>query len=246
LSDITISVVSHNQESLLRRFLVDVGRHSSHETVVVTHNVGSTLSPILPFESTRRIINLYPKGFGANHNAAFGNCSTQYFCVANPDIRLTENPFPALLDCMRDPSVGLVVPLAVTSGGSYDGNARRFPTPRRLFNKLICGDDARYQGFVDVPMPVDWAAGMFMLFRAEAFEAVGGFDEGFHLYYEDVDICTRLWSAGWRVLLQPGAQVTHEAQRTSHRNMRYMSFHLAGMARYFYKHAGRLPVTGWD
>src|SRR5690606_14674162 len=98
-----------------------------------------------------------------------------------------------------------------------------------------------YKGFSSIPIPVDWAAGMFMLFRAEAFEAIGGFDEGFHLYYEDVDICTRLWIAGWKVMLHPGVQVVHDAQRTSHRNFRYMRWHVSRKARYLRKPTGGLP-----
>ena len=84
---------------------------------------------------------------------------------------------------------------------------------------------------------------MFMLFRAEAFFRVGGFDEDFFLYYEDVDICTRLWKDGSRVLACPGAQVIHEARRASRRNVRYMRWHAASLLRYLGKYWLRLPKT---
>jgi N-acetylglucosaminyl-diphospho-decaprenol L-rhamnosyltransferase len=86
-------------------------------------------------------------------------------------------------------------------------------------------------------------AGMFLLFRAEAFRDVGGFDAKFHLYYEDVDICARLWKSGWKVMCDPGVTVVHEAQRASRHNFRYMRWHAASMARYFGKHLGRLPLV---
>jgi GT2 family glycosyltransferase len=60
---------------------------------------------------------------------------------------------------------------------------------------------------------VDWVAGMFLLIRTEAFRALGGFDEGFHLYYEDVDFCARAWKAGWKVQVHPEVSVIHDAQR---------------------------------
>jgi hypothetical protein len=82
---------------------------------------------------------------------------------------------------------------------------------------------------------------MFMLFRAEAFQDIGGFNEEFFLYYEDVDICARLWKAGWKVVLHPGVSVIHDAQRASRHNPRHMAWHLSSMARYFWKHSGRLP-----
>lgn len=242
MNNTTISIVSHNQDGLIQIVLDDIARLCADAEIIVTHNLrpGSPLTHPKDLHS-RQIENTHPQGFGANHNAAFKHCSTAFFCIANPDVHLTADPFPALLTCMNDPQVGVVAPMVVTPQGEYDGNARRFPTTLRLLNNLVHRDDARYEGFSDAPIPVEWAAGMFLLFRAEAFEAVGGFDEDFHLYYEDVDICTRLWKAGWKVLLHPGVQVVHDAQRTSHWNFRYMRWHIASMARYFIKHMGRLP-----
>jgi GT2 family glycosyltransferase len=246
MNDVTVSIVSHGQDSLLATSLKDLAVHCPNtKSVVITHNL-ALHAPFQPPAQLDSLVlhNRQPKGFGANHNAGFKHCTTPFFCVVNPDVRLTADPFPALLACMDDTQVGIVAPMVVTPQGDYDGNARCFPTPLRLLNKLVRGDDARYEGFPDGPTPVAWAAGMFMMFRSEAFEALGGFDEGFHLYYEDVDICTRLWKAGWKVLLHPGAHVVHDAQRTSHRNFRYMRWHVASMARYFRKHMWRLPETG--
>jgi len=79
---------------------------------------------------------------------------------------------------------------------------------------------------------VDWVAGMFMLFRGDAFRAVGGFDEHFFLYYEDVDICRRLGLFGLATLYVPGVTVIHDAQRESRRNLRLMRIHAASAARY--------------
>lgn len=89
----------------------------------------------------------------------------------------------------------------------------------------------------------DWVAGMFMLFPSAAFEAVGGFDENFYLYYEDVDICVRLRHLGYRVAVMRGASVVHNARRDSRRCLRFARWHAASMARYFWKHWGRLPAA---
>lgn len=80
-----------------------------------------------------------------------------------------------------------------------------------------------------------------MLFRAEAFRDVGGFDGAFFLYYEDVDICARLWQAGWKVIYHPGISIIHDARRSSRRDPHYMRWHAASMLRYLWKHYGRLP-----
>jgi GT2 family glycosyltransferase len=80
---------------------------------------------------------------------------------------------------------------------------------------------------------VDWVGGMFMLLRRDVFETLGGFDERYFLYYEDVDLCARLWSAGMRVMQLRQVSVIHLARRSSHRSLRYLVIHLVSMSRYF-------------
>jgi hypothetical protein len=239
-----LSLVSHGQAALANHFLRDLERTHEVAELVVTENLpdsGLVMPTHLP---VRHLQNPSPMGFAGNHNQAFEGCESPFFCVANPDIRLLSNPFPGLLAAMQDPRVGLVAPLVLSPAGHPEDNARRFPTPWNLGRKLLGGDDGRYHlqpGKALSPQPVEWVAGMFLLFRSEAFRDVGGFDAKFHLYYEDVDICARLWKSGWKVVCDPGVTVVHEAQRASRHNPRYMSWHAASMARYFFKHLGRLP-----
>lgn len=243
---ICLSVVSHGQAHLSNLLLGDLTGITRPDRLVLTTNVPDGT----PLEShgltVQHLANPSPLGFGANHNQAFKVAREEFFCVCNPDIRLPVDPFPALLEAMNDPKVGLVAPLVVSPAGQPEDSARRFPTPIGLLRKAIGGDDGRYRiPFAEgaSPVPVDWAAGMFLLFRASAFRNVGGFDDKFHLYYEDVDICARLWKAGWKVVVSPRTSVVHAAQRASRRQPRYMAWHAGSMARYFMKHLGRLPST---
>ena len=80
----------------------------------------------------------------------------------------------------------------------------------------------------------DWVAGMFMLFPHEVFQNIGGFDERYFLYYEDVDLCARLTLANYRILLCSTVSVVHDARRSSHKNLRYMRLHLTSMLRFFF------------
>ena len=242
MNEVSLSVVSHRQGGMVNDLLGDLSCHSPDNDVHVTCNVPEKDSihgaGLLTF---RRFDNASAKGFGANHNAAFRHCDSPFFCVANPDVRLVSDPFPELLACMDDPKVGLVAPRVIDPAGNAEDSARYFPTPANLAAKMLHLDEGRFPVVGEAPMAVDWVAGMFMLFRAEAFRDIGGFDEDFFLYYEDVDICARLWKAGWKVMLHPGVSVIHAAQRSSRRNPRYMAWHLSSMARYFVKHLGRLP-----
>lgn len=82
---------------------------------------------------------------------------------------------------------------------------------------------------------------MFMLFRSQDFERLGGFDERYFLYYEDVDICVRAGQQGMRVVACPKVSVVHDARRDSRRSFKHLRWHLASMVRFFWRHWGRLP-----
>jgi GT2 family glycosyltransferase len=75
---------------------------------------------------------------------------------------------------------------------------------------------------------------MFMLIPAAVFRKIGGFDERYFLYYEDVDLCARMRLGGYDIRLCPNAKVIHEARRQSHRDLRYFRWHLASILRFFF------------
>lgn len=227
---ITVSVVSHAQGGLAARLLRDLASLGRADCqVILTVNVPEAIAPGTGAEL---IHNGEPRGFGANHNAAFRRAKGDYFCVLNPDIRLPRDPFPALLEELREPSVGVVAPRITDPAGRTEDSVRRFPTFGSLVRKLLGARPGAEYSLDNGPLPVDWVGGMFMLFRRDAFERVRGFDERFFLYYEDVDICRRLHGAGFRVVATPRAQAIHEAQRASRRNPRYMAMHARSMLRY--------------
>ncbi|MBZ0092902.1 MAG: glycosyltransferase family 2 protein [Sulfuricellaceae bacterium] len=237
---IHLSVVSHGQGALVRELLADLARYCQAESleVVLTLNLPERL-PFSPAEfpfPLRVVENGRPQGFGANHNAAFAGSAGEEECfvVANPDVRLKNNPFPALLACLRDePEAGVLAPRVCNGAGRVENSARALPTPVAILAKAL-GLEQRNAYLEERDcVPVDWVAGMFMLFPVESFAAVGGFDERYRLYYEDVDICSRLWLAGRPVRLVGEAEIVHDARRDSHRKPKYLAWHLASMMRFF-------------
>jgi N-acetylglucosaminyl-diphospho-decaprenol L-rhamnosyltransferase len=179
-------------------------------------------------------VNQVPMGFAANHNQAFKKSSGHFYCVLNPDIRIKDDPFRLLLLAWLNRStVGVVAPLVLRDDGAVEDSARRFPTPLKILCKAIgkCKDNDYVIG--DEPFHPDWVGGMFMLFPRIVFEHMGGFDERYFLYYEDVDLCGRLRLAGYEVLVNPQTKVTHHAQRTSRRSVTYLRWHFTSMMRFF-------------
>lgn len=241
---ITVSVVSHGQGDLVAVLLGDLARCHDVAAVILTQNIPEPeiQCPDEIMERIQVIRNVSPLGFAANHNAAFQRCATPFFCILNPDIRLPEDPFSSLLDCFADSRVALAAPAVTNNLGEIEDSARAFPTPLGLFMKIIGVTDGRLvYRLGDQPQRPDWIAGMFLLVRSEVFHSVGGFDAGFHLYYEDVDLCARLRKMGHDLLLCPSTHVIHDARRSSRRNLRYFLWHLSSMSRYFLKHLGRIP-----
>jgi len=239
---ITLSVVSHRQGHLVRELLetLETIRDESVE-VVITLNVPETL----PFAAAQfgfpvRILdNVRPRGFGANHNSAFRSAQGEFLCVINPDISFTVDPFAELVAALRDGSTGVAAPQVVTPLGAPEDNGRTFPTPAAILKKAFLPAPRRVHPDAARVSHPDWVAGMFMLLSRKAFEAVGGFDERYFLYYEDVDLCARLRLHGFQVAYCPRVSVVHAAQRRSHRNPYYFVWHLQSMVRFFCSDAYR-------
>jgi GT2 family glycosyltransferase len=241
---ITISIASHRHAALVSSLLTQLADFPEIGKVIVTVNVpdAPSLAPPALRDRVLLVENAAPAGFGANHNAALVHCDTEYFCVLNPDIAFVDNPFPRLLDALNASTLAFAAPLIVNPGGGVEDSARHFPTPLSLLLRLARLRDGRFPVTGTATVRPDWIAGMFMLFRADAFRAIGGFDERFFLYCEDMDICARLRHAGADFALCPAVRVVHDARRSSHKSLRYLRMHIASLLRFFVHHWGRLPA----
>jgi len=234
---LSISIVSHLQADMVALLLKDLssvclGREFD---VVLTLN----LPEIVPFDTSafpfpvRIIRNAKPMGFGANHNQAFAESSGKFFCILNPDIRLVKDPFGPLLQLLQQQDVGLVAPAVTNAQGVFEDSARYFPTPWGIFLKFFGRSRRLDYSFGEAHLFPEWTAGMFMLLPRSVFAQLGGFDVRYFLYYEDVDFCARIRLAGYRIALTPAVHVIHNAQRRSHRNIRFLYWHVRSMLRFF-------------
>lgn len=240
---ITFSIVSHGHGAMVEHLVAQLLECPEVARIIVTRNIPESTRFLLG-DRVEVIDNPSQKGFAVNHNIAFSHCQGDYFCVLNPDICLSSNPFPRLLQVLESERCGVVAPAVLGFAGEIEDSIRHFPTPSDLLAKLLGLADGRYKfSLGDRPFAVDWVGGMFMLFRSDLFSLLGGFDEGYFLYYEDVDVCARIWKMGSRVIACPEVTVIHDAQRASRRNGQHMRWHMRSMVRYFRKHLGRLPMS---
>jgi len=243
---ISISVVSHEQADLvgaLLQDLVKIAEETPIEVLLTKNLPEKTPDVFFPSNCILRVIeNREAQGFGHNHNAAFAAAKGDFFCVLNPDIRLSANPFPVLLNTLADHLNAIAVPQILGPEGHVQDSVRHFPTLWRLIKRV-----SRLEADHIVPsagatlIPVDWAAGMFLLMRSKQYAALGGFDQRYFLYCEDVDLSARVWKSGKRVVLCTQAIAIHDARRTSHGNFKYLTWHLTSYVRYFIRHSLRPP-----
>ena len=242
---VTVSIVSHGQGEMVYRLLEGLANCPLVYSVILTYNIPERDIKIPEKFSPKLILirNSRPLGFAANHNQAFRDCNTSFFAVLNPDVILTIDPFPLLVEVLSNDTIGAIGPEVRNPKGCIDDSVRFFPTLLSLLNKFVSGEEGRIVPIGLEPQPVEWVAGMFMLFKSNIFRKINGFDEGFFLYYEDVDICIRLWTSGYPVYFHPSVSVIHIGQRTSRRKFRYMVWHFLSMTRYLIKYAWRLPYV---
>jgi N-acetylglucosaminyl-diphospho-decaprenol L-rhamnosyltransferase len=225
---VTGSVVSHGHGPLLHALLDQMAA----EPVLQSLRVVVTLNVPEDFDRDRWgaldivvLRNDQPKGFGANHNAAFAHCSTPAFAVLNPDLAIAgPEPFGLLVRRLADdPGLGIVAPVVRSPEGTVEDSVRGNLTPWSLMRRHVFGRRAvTGAGF-------RWLAGMCLVVSSDAFRRVGGFDERFFLYCEDYDLCARVHLAGWGVEVEPSATIVHAARRDSHASGRHLRWHLASL-----------------
>jgi N-acetylglucosaminyl-diphospho-decaprenol L-rhamnosyltransferase len=233
MQDVVFSIVSHQQLQLVDLVLSDLYCVRSVKfKIVLTINVKEN-EDILKKHTELPIMvirNAHPKGFGSNHNSAFKLINGDFFVIINPDVRLEADYIGKLISNFSCERVGAVAPVIITQDGFVEDSVRPFPTVfnliERYFRKQI---RHRYSGRRESVKAVDWVAGMFVVFRGAVYESVSGFDESYFMYCEDIDICARIKSAGYRIVVDENIAVIHNARRASRKSFRHFYWHLVSM-----------------
>ena len=237
---VSLSIVSHDQGSLITRLLDDIGHSNWHGDtpfeVIVTLNIPEDEHWLQgPFTFPVTVIrNERSKGFGANHNAAFRSARGALFAVVNPDIRLAGFRIHDLIIALNREKAGVCGPLVKAPDGADEDSARRFPTIARLIRRKLRARHAPDYRPLGTPVEVDWLAGMFLLFPSSIYREIGGFDERYFMYLEDVEICRHLGRRGRAALWVTSTAVIHDASRASRRNIRHLRWHFGSLAHYLF------------
>jgi N-acetylglucosaminyl-diphospho-decaprenol L-rhamnosyltransferase len=237
-------IVSHEGAADLEASLPAL-RRQVDELLVIANIPGSAPAGIEALE------NEHPLGYAANLNRGLARTRGDAMLAANPDAVPEPGAVAALRDFMQaHPRCGVAGPRMVYPDGRPQPSRRRFPTVtgtvvrRTPLRKLL---RQRRHYHLDEPQPTepvqcDWMLGGFLLLRRSMLEELGGFDEGFRLYGEDIDLQYRAMRAGWERWYVPAAVVRHAHQAVTDRRLltRRTLWHWRGILRFVRKHPERL------
>jgi GT2 family glycosyltransferase len=238
-------VVSYNTRELLRGCLESI-REERVPEVVVVDNASMDGSPAMvrsEFPDMRLIANPHNPGYGAGANQGIRETSERYALLLNGDTLLGRGS-PARLAAWLDrhPRAGLAGPRLVNADGTLQSSCFPYLTP---FNVLVLNTQLnrvlrllpRYRPtWRGTPSRTDhWVKGAALAIRREAFDSVGGFDESYFMYAEELDLCHRLHRAGWEIHYAPEATVMHVEAASTNQNRHAMAERLFLSLEQFYR-----------
>lgn len=255
--DLSVVILNWNTHDDLRRCLKSYFEHppACRAEVIVVDNASEDDSVAMVrsgFPAVRLLQNERNLGFGAGNNRAIPLCRGRYVLFLNSDTILTPGALDALVSYADTrPDAAVFGPKLLNADGSLQYSCRSFPnlgtgffrnTPLgRLFPKNRFAMDYLMSNWDhNTPRDVDWVSGSALMIRADVLRHLGGFDEGFFMYCEDVDLCYRVHELGLKVAYYPGSVLYHIIGRSSDLVPTRMTFEFhRSMYRFYKKHYRR-------
>jgi N-acetylglucosaminyl-diphospho-decaprenol L-rhamnosyltransferase len=217
---VDVVVVAYNSGDQLRGCVEELS-HDPAIQVVVVDNASSDESVEIVADLEVQVVELEQNlGFGGGCNAGWRTSSSPYVLFLNPDARMSPDDVLRLVDVIERTGAGAVAPRIVDESGCLEWSLRRFPEVRSIFGQAVfahrifpslgwADEVIREPDRYEHEGPCDWASGASLLVPRALLERLGGFDDGFFMYCEDVDLCRRIWEAGYGVVYSPSIVCMH-------------------------------------
>lgn len=272
--DLSIVIVTYNSATLINTLLQHLFSEIHHanfdgdaEVVLVDNGSHDGTADLVTRKHpwVKLVPNRVNLGFAAGNNLAAQHANGRYLLLLNPDAMPAPGALArgiALMDA--NPDVGMAGGELRNVRGEHEPSARMFPTLRDEFftmsglaakyplSRTLARLDRRWAD-PEMDAAVDWVPGAFVFLPRHVFQDMGGFDERFFMYYEEVDLCRRLRSAGYRVQYWPALKATHiggasaktvETARISRNGSQLESWRMRSAMLYYRKHHGLAGAFG--
>lgn len=227
--DLSVVIVNHNHRPVIENCfasLYSLPDRATFEVALIDNACADGTADWVAARYPQVVIhrNRAPLGFAANANAGLRALRRgRYALLLNPDVTAIPGLLDGLVGFMDGhPRAGIAAPQLFNDDGTFQPNCRRVPTPAALALRALRVDavwksrpvrrylmDGERRGAAEV----DWVTGALLVARRAAIEAVGGLDESYFLYWEDLDWCCRMRQAGWSVYRVPDAWAIHSQRR---------------------------------
>ena len=244
-------VISHGHAEELEQSLPALAPQV--DELLVIANIPGSVPRQLPVEA-RVLENDRPLSFAANANLGASRTAHELVLIANPDAVPDPDAVSSLRDFMATrPRAGAAGPKMLYSDGTWQASRRSFPTvggtlvrrtPLRLLFPPLRWQRSHYllDERPDEPVPADTMLGAFILLRRAMLDEIGGWDSGFRMYCEDIDLNYRAARAGWERWYVPAAVVRHEYAAVIDKKFltKHTLWHVRAMLRFLRKHPERL------
>jgi GT2 family glycosyltransferase len=239
---LSVAIVNYNTVTDLRECLRTVRAAGAGE--VVLKDNGSTDGSVEMVEreypEVRVLASRDNPGYGAASNQAVAACRAPYVLLLNSDVLLAHDTLHVLVDHLdANPRAAIVGPRLHNPDGTLQRSAHGFPRPMtfrplvrhipRLRDRSLLTWPHRW------PRAVQWVKGCALAIRRSAFDAVGGFDPGFFMYFEETDLCFRLIEKGWEIHFTPATAIVHKGGTSTAHARAEMAVQFYASMREFYR-----------
>jgi GT2 family glycosyltransferase len=258
MNSVAIGIISWNTRDLLRQCLATAVAESPAELVVIDNGSEDGSAEMVQREHPTVQLRVNPEnpGFGAAANQAFALTTAPSLLLLNGDTYLQPGALHAIGEYLKThPRVGVLGPRLVHPDGRLQSSCSSFPNPliplvkskvmTRFIQRIpLLRDHVLDTWSHDRPRTVPWVSGAALAIRREAFEAAGRFDEDFHLYFEEPDLCRRMLLAGWETHFAPVTEVVHvEGASTQQRRHQVLWDWAVSYNRYNQRHFSGLRLV---
>ena len=257
--DLSIIIVNWNVREMLAECLRSIeAYHGALETEIIVVDSASTDGSAQMIEKEFPAVKLLAQtenvGFVRGNNIGLEAATGRYLMLLNPDTRIHAHALLKLTRTLdQNPDVGIIGPHTLNSDGTYQSTRRRFPgiltgmfestwlqglMPSGVLNRFYARDLPD-----DGTFDVDWVQGSALMARREVYAQIGGLDDAYVMYFEELDWCKRARKAGWRVLYVGDAFITHHGGGSADQvqTQKHIHFQMSKL-RYFQKFHG-LPIA---
>jgi GT2 family glycosyltransferase len=253
---LSIVIICWNDWKVIENCLRSIieGVHKISYEIIVSDNGSTDGSPEkirAQFPTVRVIENRANLGFARGNNVGIYAAQGEYVLILNPDTIIHDGTLDGWIEFAdRHPEAGGFGCRVLNPNGTYQRSARPFPTITRY---LVAALYLRFLGRLkrptlsneyewwkgDTEREVDWQSGCCVMFRGDLLKQLSGFDDRFFYQFEEVDLCRRVWNAGYRIRFTPEVAITHLGGQSVNRfPVRFAIEICRNGYRYFYKHFG--------